>query len=226
MEYPEFSRLTNGTDLAPIYPQRLNSGGAPLRLNPTAARRYIAAFALSLSLGAYPVSASAAGQTAAPAPASAALANIHIENFGRVSPTYYRGAQPKGHDFADLAAAGVKTVIDLAQEGDPAEEANAKKAGLQFVRIPMTTHQSPGPLTITEFLSLVNDPARQPVYVHCIGGRHRTGVMTAIYRMTAEAWTPIQAFNEMKQYKFGADFLHPEFKDFVLGFAAPAAHDR
>ena len=120
-------------------------------------------------------------------------------------------------------AAGVKTVIDLAAEGDPAEEANAKGAGMQFVRIPMTTHQSPGPQTITEFLSLVNDPAKQPVYVHCIGGKHRTGVMTAIYRMTAEAWSPVRAFNEMKQYKFGADFLHQEFKDFVLGFASPAA---
>ena len=95
---------------------------------------------------------------------------------------------------------------------------------MQFVRIPMTTHESPGPAAIAEFLSLVNDPAKQPVYVHCIGGRHRTGVMTAIYRMTADAWTPIQAFKEMKQYKFGADFLHPEFKDFVLGFSAPAVH--
>ena len=47
--------------------------------------------------------------------------------------------------------------------------------------------------------------------------------MTAIYRMTADGWKPLQAFNEMKQYKFGADFLHPELKDFVLGFAAPAA---
>ena len=103
-------------------------------------------------------------------------------------------------------------------------QANVKKAGMQFVRIPMTTHESPGPATIAEFLSLVNDPAKQPVYVHCIGGRHRTGVMTAIYRMTVEAWTPIQAFKEMKQYKFGADFLHSEFKDFVLGFSAPAAH--
>jgi tyrosine-protein phosphatase SIW14 len=199
-----------------------------LRLNHTAARSYITALALSLTLGAYPTSAVAAERPVAAVSAanSAALANVQIDNFGRVSSTFYRGAQPKGHDFADLAAAGIKTVIDLAEEGDPAEEANAKKAGMQFVRIPMTTHESPGPGTIAEFLSLVNDPAKQPVYVHCIGGRHRTGVMTAIYRMTAEAWTPIQAFKEMKQYKFGADFLHPEFKDFVLGFVAPTAADR
>ena len=153
------------------------------------------------------------------------MANVRIENFGRVNDHYYRGAQPKGGDFADLAVLGIKTVIDLAEEGDRAEEGNATKAGMKFVRIPMTTHETPGPQTIAKFLALVNDPASQPVYVHCMGGRHRTGVMTAIYRMTADAWTPLRAFSEMKQYKFGADFLHQEFKDFVLGFTAAAAPD-
>jgi protein tyrosine/serine phosphatase len=196
-----------------------------LRLNHTAARSYIAALALSMTLAGLPATADAAGHAAAGAAAKpAALANVRIDNFGQVSPTYYRGAQPKGRDFADLAAIGVKTVIDLAEEGDPAEEANAKQAGMQFVRIPMTTHESPGPATIAKFLALVDDPSKQPVYVHCIGGRHRTGVMTAIYRMTAGGWTPVQAFQEMKQYKFGADFLHQEFKEFVLGFSAPAVH--
>ena len=202
-----------------------------MRLNRTAARSYTVALALSLSLGAYP-SLAVASEKASPAASTVAsdpLANIRIDNFGRVNPHYYRGAQPKGRDFADLAAGGVKMVIDLAEEGDPAEEANAKKAGLQFVRIPMTTHESPGPVTIARFLALVNDPANQPVYVHCMGGRHRTGVMTALYRMTGEGWTPLQAFGEMKQYKFGADFLHKEFKDFVLSFTAdapaPAARD-
>jgi tyrosine-protein phosphatase SIW14 len=200
-----------------------------LRLNRTAARTYTAALVLALSLGAYPSPAAAAEKAAAgsrPA-ASAALARIRIDNFGQVNSNYFRGAQPKGRDFAALAAAGVKTVIDLAAEGDRAEEANARNAGMRFVRIPMTTHQPPGADTIARFLSLVNDPANQPVYVHCMGGRHRTGVMTAIYRMTGEGWSPVQAFSEMKQYKFGSDFLHREFKDFVLGFtlAAAPAHD-
>jgi tyrosine-protein phosphatase SIW14 len=191
-----------------------------VRLNSTAARRYTAALALTFALGSFPTSTVAAERTvaAAASTAPAAMANVRIENFGRVNDHYYRGAQPKGGDFADLAALGIKTVIDLAEEGDRAEEANATKAGMKFVRIPMTTHETPGPQTIAKFLALVNDPASQPVYVHCMGGRHRTGVMTAIYRMTADAWTPLRAFSEMKQYKFGADFLHQEFKDFVLGF--------
>ena len=65
---------------------------------------------------------------------------------------------------------------------------------------------------------IVNDPASGPVFVHCVGGRHRTGVMTASYRMTHEGWTAERAFSEMIQYKFGADFLHPEFKGFVYSY--------
>ena len=42
--------------------------------------------------------------------------------------------------------------------------------------------------------------------------------MTAVYRVTQDRWTAERAFKEMKQYKFGADFLHSEFKKFVYGF--------
>ena len=95
---------------------------------------------------------------------------------------------------------------------------------MKYVQIPMTTHQPPTPAQLAQFLEVVNDPANQPVYVHCVGGRHRTGVMTALYRMTQDGWTSDQAFKEMKQYKFGADFLHPEFKAFVYDARAAAAH--
>jgi hypothetical protein len=47
--------------------------------------------------------------------------------------------------------------------------------------------------------------------------------MTAVYRMTGEGWTADRAFAEMKQYKFGADFLHPEFKTFVYAYHPAAA---
>ena len=82
----------------------------------------------------------------------------------------------------------------------------------------MTTRTVPTPAQLAQFLGLVNDPAAQPVYVHCVGGRHRTGVMTAIYRMTHDGWSGDRAFKEMKQFKYGADFLHPEFKEFVYSY--------
>jgi protein tyrosine/serine phosphatase len=161
---------------------------------------------------------------AGPAPEAtpAALAAVHIDNFGKVDDHYYRGAQPKGDDFQALSRLGVKLLIDLAAEGDQSEAGNAQAAGMRFVRIPMTTHEVPSPAVIAQFLSLVSNPANQPVYVHCIGGRHRTGVMTAIYRMTVDGWNNARAFSEMKAFKFGADFLHPEFKAFVASYV-PAA---
>ena len=188
------------------------------------ARRLFFASALALAFVGGPVFAGEASQTGQPetAAASAALSSIDIDNFGRVNADYYRGAQPEAGDYADLKALGIKLVIDLQKDGDPAEETQVTEAGMSFARIPMTTHEPPTAERLEQFLSLVKDPANQPVYVHCAGGRHRTGVMTAAYRMAHEGWTAEKAFGEMKKYKFGADFLHPEFKQFVYAYH-PAA---
>lgn len=148
--------------------------------------------------------------------ASAALPNI--KNFGRIDDSYYRGAQPEGHDYSDLASLGIRTVINLtSDDAEKNEKSMVEAAGMKYVQIPMTTHVPPTPAQIAEFLQIVNDSASGPVYVHCVGGRHRTGVMTAIYRM-AHGWNADQSFQEMKQFKFGADFLHSEFKKFVFDF--------
>ena len=173
------------------------------------------------ALFAVSVFAPAAAQARSEAATAANLAAIRIDNFGQVGPMFYRGAQPDGGDYANLKALGVKTIIDLTGgDGDPAEPALTEQAGMTYVHIPMTTHEAPTTAQLDQFLKLVNDPASQPVYVHCVGGRHRTGVMTAAYRMSHDGWTADRAFSEMKQYKFGADFLHPEFKEFVYGYRA------
>jgi protein tyrosine/serine phosphatase len=158
-----------------------------------------------------------------PIAAQSDAARPAIDNFGTVNEHYYRGAQPTGHAYADLAAFGIKMVIDLQEYGDASEPALLQKAGMEYVRIPMNTRVAPTLEQLAAFLELVNNPENQPVYVHCAGGRHRTGVMTAVYRMTEDGWTADRAFNEMKQYRFGADFLHPEFKRFVYAYhPAPA----
>src|SRR5262245_6048537 len=168
-----------------------------------------AMFALSVAIP-------AAAQT--PSKVSAAP-RIRIDNFGKINANYYRGAQPEGRDYADLAALGVKTVIDLTDDdGQASEPAMVKSAGMKPIKIPMNGRVSPTPAQLAQFLAIVNDPASQPVYVHCVGGKHRTGVMTAAYRMVNDRWTADRAFSEMKQYKFGMDFLHPEFKRFVYTY--------
>jgi tyrosine-protein phosphatase SIW14 len=167
--------------------------------------------------------ATALALSASASPDAAGIATPGIDNFGVISPTYFRGAQPDGDDYAELAKFGIKLVVDLQADGEASEQQLVENAGMKFYRIPMTTRVAPTSEQIASFLKLVNDPANQPVYVHCAGGRHRTGVMTAIYRMTHDSWTSEKAFKEMKQYKFGADFLHPEFKKFVYAYRAEPA---
>jgi tyrosine-protein phosphatase SIW14 len=197
-----------------------------VRLKNNALRTYMVALLVALSLGATIAAKGSAADVASTAPVVVDISKIHIDNFGRVDSTYFRGAQPEGHDYADLAALGVKTIINLTSDDAEAnEQAMASQAGLKYVQIPMTTHEPPTSAQLAEFLKIVNDPASQPIYVHCVGGRHRTGVMTAAYRITQDGWTADQAFKEMKQYKFGADFLHPEFKKFVYGYTTQLARN-
>ena len=140
--------------------------------------RCTAALCFSLAIA---TPAAAGGGAPQAATAAISAASVHIDNFGKVDSTYYRGGQPQGRDYADLAALGVKTLINLtSDDADSQEPTMAKSAGLAYFQIPMTTHQPPTAAQIATFLKIVNDPANQPVYVHCVGGRHRTGVMTAV----------------------------------------------
>jgi len=156
---------------------------------------------------------------------ASALDAVRIENFARVNDTYYRGGQPVGNDYAALARLGVKTVINLIgdQDLDRSEQRSVEAHGMRYIYIPMSTRTNPTPTQIDQFLSIVNNQSSQPVYVHCVGGRHRTGVMTAVYRMTHDGISGDAAFKEMKQFGYGADFLHPEFKKFVYTYQPKTA---
>ena len=45
---------------------------------------------------------------------------------------------------------------------------------MTFRRIPMATRVVPTLEQIAQFMTIVTNPAHQPVYVHCAGGKHRT----------------------------------------------------
>jgi protein tyrosine/serine phosphatase len=187
-------------------------------LNGKAIRAYTAALAIGFWAGtpaiARPIATAESAKASAPS-------KIHIDNFGRINQNYYRGGRPESGDYAALASLGVKTIIDLTSDDTNADERQRVEGlGMSYVRIPMTTHEPPTAAQQQQFLSIVNDPQSQPVFVHCVGGRHRTGVMTAIYRITQDGWTAEQAFKEMKNYDFGLDFLHREFKQFVFAYPA------
>jgi protein tyrosine phosphatase (PTP) superfamily phosphohydrolase (DUF442 family) len=185
-------------------------------------RTRVFAALLSIASLATPAFAQSIPVPAAPSQGPA-LSHIRIDNFGKINDNYFRGAQPKGGDYAALAALGVKTVIDLQKDGPSNEAGYVKATGMNFFRIGMTTTAAPTDAQIAQFFKIVNDPANQPVFVHCAGGRHRTGTMTALYRMTFDAWTPTQAYNEMKQYRFEGFPDHPVLRNYVYAYhPAPA----
>jgi protein tyrosine/serine phosphatase len=143
-----------------------------------------------------------------------------IENFGKVNENYYRGSQPNVPEFAWLKARGIKTVIDLRKDSVTSAPEQVRGLGMQYFNIPLKASKPATAAQTDEFLTLVNDPQNWPVYVHCKGGRHRTGALTAIYRITHDGWTADQAYEEMKQYDFNQGFFGGPSaqKKFVFSF--------
>jgi protein tyrosine/serine phosphatase len=149
-----------------------------------------------------------------------AFPNISIKNFGQMNDRFYRGAQPDEKDYKSLAALGIKTIIDLRDDPTSYEKRDAEAAGMRYVNIPMSDSSRPRDEQIAQFLKLVDNPATGAFFVHCVGGRHRTGVMGAVYRMTHDGWGFDQAYKEMKDYDFYTRFGHGALKDYVQDYSS------
>jgi len=143
---------------------------------------------------------------------------IKIKNFGQMDDRFYRGAQPKEKDYKVLAELGIKTIIDLRDDPEEYSKSAVEALGMHYVNIPMIAKKYPTPEATATFLKTVNDPATGKFYVHCAGGRHRTGAMGAVYRFQFYNWNFDQVYKEMKQYDFYTSWGHGAFKDFVQDY--------
>ena len=144
--------------------------------------------------------------------------NVKISNFGQMDERFYRGSRPKDEDYAALAALGIHTIIDLTDNSRAYEQPAVERAGLKYVNIPMEDKSYPSMDQVNAFLKVVDDPATGKFFVHCAGGRHRTGVMGAVYRFTHNHWSLDQAMAEMNQFEFGSGVGHGKQKDFVKDY--------
>src|SRR5947209_10343394 len=169
-------------------------------------RSLVSTLAIVLALGLLSV-ASVSAQTAS--------AKSKIKNFGQMDARFYRGAQPKEEDYKDLKTLGVKTVIDLRDDPVSYEKRDVEALGMQYVNIPMSDSKYPKDEQIATFLKLIKDPTTGTFYAHCAGGRHRTGVIGAVYRYNVNHWNYDQVYAEMKQYDFYTRFGHGDLKKYV-----------
>jgi protein-tyrosine phosphatase len=145
---------------------------------------------------------------------------VHIKNFGQMDERFYRGAEPKNlEDIQALKGLGINTVIDLQAEPNSSERGMVESVGMRYVNIPMVDKAYPKPEWVAAFLKTVDDPATGKFFVHCAGGRHRTGAMGAVYRFEKYGWNYDQVYAEMKQYDFYTSWGHGDFKTFVEDYA-------
>jgi protein tyrosine/serine phosphatase len=151
---------------------------------------------------------------------------IKIKNFGQMDDRFFRGAQPKEKDYKALAQLGVKTIIDLREEPEEYSKSAVESAGMTYVNIPMIAKKYPTAEAAATFLKTVNDPATGKFFVHCAGGRHRTGAMGALYRFQFYNWNFDQVYKEMKRYDFYTSWGHGAFKDFVEDLYAQKQHSK
>ena len=165
-----------------------------------------------LALAIYSFAPSNSSTAAGP---SKSFASVTIKNFGQMDDHFYRGAQPRDEEYKELAQLGVKTIIDLRDDPLPYARKAAEAAHMRYLNIAMSDKDYPKEESIDEFLKISKEEASWPFYVHCAGGRHRTGVIGAIYRFNHDGWNYDSAYEEMKNYDFYTRFGHGALKKYV-----------
>jgi len=121
--------------------------------------------------------------------------------FHQVDEGMYRGGQPSRAGLKQVQQLGIKTIISLRRPSKAMEEERrlAEQLGMRWVNLPMWFWWRPSDPQVHQFLSMVGDPANRPVFVHCLQGWNRVGIMAAIYRITHQGWEPRRAYHEARQ---------------------------
>ena len=158
-------------------------------------------------LAAASLAASCCSDPPPPAPAGRPDASpapeLGVPHAFKVGDAVYRGSQPTAEQMKTLRAAGVKTLVTFRTSKPDREAATA--AGLEVVEIPIEADLESDPPTdeqVKLFFETLLDPAKRPVYFHCLHGKDRTGTMAAIYRVEVDGWSNEEAIAEMKRLGF------------------------
>lgn len=126
-----------------------------------------------------------------------------IKNFERVNAGLLRGAAPSDDAVRKLASRGVKTIVDLRHSGPGAshEEKLSDELGIEYVHIPLG-FGAPEPAKVKRVLAIINNPEKQPVFLHCRQGADRTGMLVGMYRMIYQGWNFEPVYEEMRRHHF------------------------
>ena len=136
--------------------------------------------------------------------------NLHgVPNLHKVSDQLYRSAQPTAEGMRDLKALGIKTIVNLRSFHSDRDEIGQTRLGYEHIYMKAWHAEEED---IVRFLTIVTDPRRTPVLVHCQHGADRTGTMCAVYRLAVQGWTKEEALKEMTEGGFG---FHPIWQNLL-----------
>ncbi len=146
-----------------------------------------------------------------------------IVNFGKVSESLYRGAQPDAIAITNLSRLGIKTIINLRMPDDvwKPEEVLAQANGILYTNIPLHGLGRPTDKDVERILSIIEN-SQLPVFVHCQHGCDRTGTIIACYRIKREKWSVEDALKEARKY--GMSTFERGMRHFVVDFGKPASN--
>ena len=145
-----------------------------------------------------------------------------ILNFGKVSETLYRGAQPDTNGVVSLKRLGIKSIISLRQPGSTgkAEALAAKTVGLVYTNFPLSGLGRPTTGQVRQVLAAI-ETLPGPVFIHCAHGCDRTGTIVACYRIGHDKWSVEDALAEADRY--GMSRLERSMRLYVTDYGKTAA---
>src|SRR5437868_5955599 len=120
---------------------------------------------------------------AAPSQDDSSQDDVTVPPIEVVSAGVSRGLKPSATTLGQLKALGVKTILDLQNEsGDVAAEKPAvTRLGMKFVSEPMSGFWSPDDTQVARIEKIMADTAQRPIFVHCLHGEDRTGLIVALF---------------------------------------------
>lgn len=152
----------------------------------------------------------------------------------------YRSGEMTAEGFRTaVQSKGIRTVVNCQNEfPDPALPASywhrdtvreselCRDLGVRYVHLdpdlcPNRLDPAARPRVLDQWLALLDDPANHPVLLHCKAGLHRTGVLSAVYRLEYDHWGPAQALDELKAHGFGdsaATAANDYVRQYVLNY--------
>ncbi|MBL1214709.1 MAG: hypothetical protein HND52_15235 [Ignavibacteriae bacterium] len=104
-------------------------------------------------------------------------------NFHIAAPGVWRSSQPNQTSLEKMKMHGLKTIINLRgdEETNNWESEFSDSLGLQYFNEPLDARDEFNTEQVQRILDIVADTANQPVLIHCLGGKDRTGLITGIY---------------------------------------------